>query len=72
MRCLPCRGRGVAVARKKGGYQLHGSEYKANATTLDLSAHDQIVRVDPVSEQRAAAGRSGPASLVKASPASPH
>ncbi len=32
----------------KGGYQLHGSEYKANATQIDLSAHDQIVRIDPV------------------------
>lgn len=39
--------RGVTLARK-GGYQLHGSQYKANATTLDLSAHNQIVRVDAV------------------------
>ena len=46
------RGPGVALAARrggKGGYQLHGSEYKANATQLDLAAHDQIVRVDPVS-----------------------
>lgn len=41
------RSRGVTLARK-GGYQLHGSEYKANATTLDLSAHNRIVRVDAV------------------------
>lgn len=60
MRFMPCRGRGVAVARKKGGYQLHGSEYKANATTLDLSAHDQIVRVDPV-RRKQLGGASQPA-----------